>query len=89
MFVFLAILTALAYVASYFGIKEGGFFSAYIILGCIIIKLLFSLAFVIVYLSKFRVNSIYFAAEFFSVYFLFTAFEVYGLLCKLRHQNKR
>jgi hypothetical protein len=87
-FIFLATITIIAYLISFFGIKMGGEGSVLIIMGPMILKLLFSLAFVVVYLQKFRVNGIHFALEFFSLYFLFTAFEIYSLLCNLRDQNK-
>ena len=87
-FGFLSVLTIIAYGISVFGIKNGGENSVYIIMSAIIIKLLFSMMFVVVYLLKFRVNSLFFALEFFSLYFLFTSFEVYALLRNLRHQNK-
>ena len=54
----------------------------------ILVKLLFCMVLVLVYLLKFKVNDIIFVANFISLYFLFTAFEVYALLCNLRHQNK-
>lgn len=85
---FLLVITVIAYVVSIAGIKNGGENSVFVIMGAIIIKLLFSMGFVIVYLLKFKVNSLLFAVEFFSLYFSFTSFEVYALLCNLRHQNK-
>lgn len=84
----LAGLTLAAYAASDAGIKKGGELSVYAILGAIIIKLLFAMALVLVYLLKIRVNSVLFAVEFFSLYFLFTVFEVICLLRNLRLQNK-
>lgn len=87
-FGFLAVLTLIAYFGSLIGIKKGGESSVFLIMGGIVVKLLFCMSFVLVYLLKFKVNDVYFALEFFSIYFLFTAFEVYALLCNLRHQNK-
>ena len=88
LFGFLVVITIIAYVVSMFGIKTGGENSVFVIMGAIIIKLLFCMGIVLVYLLKFKVNSVHFAVEFFSLYFLFTSFEVYALLCNLRHQNK-
>lgn len=87
-FGFLAAITVIAYFTSWIGIKINGEGSVWVIMSPIILKLLFSLIFVVIYLQKFKVNGIYFALEFFSLYFLFTAFEVYSLLCNLRDQNK-
>jgi hypothetical protein len=84
----IATLTLLAYIFSWIGIKKGGEFSIVAMMGGILLKLLFCMVLVLVYLLKFKVNDIIFAANFISLYFLFTAFEVYALLCNLRHQNK-
>jgi len=87
-FGFIAFVTLIAYVVSSIGIKKGAENSIYILMGGITLKLLLCMAFVLVYLLKFRVKSLYFATEFFSLYFFYTAFEVYCLLRNLRHQNK-
>lgn len=84
----IALLTLLAYIFSWIGIRKGGEFSIVAIMGGILLKLLFCMVLVLVYLLKFKVDDIVFAANFISLYFLFTAFEVYALLCNLRHQNK-
>ncbi|WP_256014360.1 hypothetical protein [Desertivirga xinjiangensis] len=87
-FGFLFFLTVIAYAVSWFGLKKGGESSAFVLMGAITIKLLLSMAFVLVYLLKISVKDTFFAIQFFSLYFLFTSFEVYALLCNLRHQNK-
>lgn len=84
----IAFLTLLAYIFSSIGIRKGGEFSIVAMMGAILVKLLFCMVLVLVYLLKFKVNDIIFAANFISLYFLFTGFEVYALLCNLRHQNK-
>lgn len=84
MFGFLAGLTLLAYITSNVAIRTGGELSVYILLAAIFIKLIVSLLFVVFYLKIYKVNSTYFALEFFSIYFLFTAFEVKSLLVNLR-----
>lgn len=84
----IALLTLLAYIFSWIGIRKGGEFSIVAMMGSILVKLLFCMVLVLVYLLKFKVNDIIFVANFISLYFLFTAFEVYALLCNLRHQNK-
>ncbi len=84
----IAFLTLIAYVLSWIGIRKGAEVSVFTILGGIVMKMLFCMVFVLVYLLKFRVNDIQFVVNFFSLYFLYTAFEVYCLLRNLRHQNK-
>ncbi len=87
-FGFLFFLTLIAYSVSLFGIKKGPESSAFVIIGAIAVKMLFAMGFVLAYLLKIKVEGVSFAVQFFSLYFLFTAFEVYALLCNLRHQNK-
>ena len=87
-FGFLAGLTMIAYAVSWMGLQKGVETSVNVLMGGITIKLLLSMVLVLVYLQKNRVDSVLFATEFFSLYFLFTAFEVYALLLNLRHQNK-
>lgn len=84
----LAMLTFIAYSISWYGMKQEAQISGFVVLGAIVIKLLFFMALVAFYLLKFKVDSILFVCNFFSLYFLFTGFEVYGLLSNLRHQNK-
>ncbi|WP_207426792.1 hypothetical protein [Pedobacter sp. SYSU D00535] len=81
-------ITVIAYSASVFGLRKGPEISTLVIMGALAVKMLFCMAFVLAYLLKISVNGVSFAVQFFSVYFLFTAFEVYALLRNLRHQNK-
>ncbi|QQL50079.1 hypothetical protein [Mucilaginibacter ginkgonis] len=53
------------------------------------VKILVCLFFVLFFLRKTPVNRHVFALDFCYVYFLNTAFEVYGLLRNLRNQNLR
>ena len=87
-FGFLFVVTVIAYVVSMAGIKNGGENSIFVIMGVATLKLLLSLSLVLVYSLKFKANPVLFVVEFFSLYFSFTSFEVYALLCNLRHQNK-
>jgi cytochrome bd-type quinol oxidase subunit 2 len=53
------------------------------------IKILACLVFIFVYISKNKVDKYVFLADFFYVYLLNMAFEVYILLRNLRHKNLR
>jgi hypothetical protein len=86
--VFLSAITLLAFFLASKAIKTDAEASIYVIMGVSISKLLLCMTLVLVYSLKVRVNAVFFALEFFSLYFLFTSFEVYALLCNLRHQNK-
>jgi hypothetical protein len=79
----------MVYAVSFIGLKAGGDNQAFIMLAAIVIRLLFSMFFVLFYLSNVKVNGLLFIANFFSIYFLFTAFEIYCLLRNLRHQIKK
>ncbi|WP_225870851.1 hypothetical protein [Pedobacter cryophilus] len=88
-FTFMAAITLIIYFLSVLGIKKGGEYQSFILLGGIVIRLLASMAFVLIYLLKVKVNGILFIGNFFSIYFLFTVFEIYCLLRNLRHQIKK
>lgn len=88
LFVFLFFLTFIVYVLAVLGMRKGGEYSVFSILGGIVIKLLLALSLFLVILLKSSENQLVLGLNFFSIYFLFTAFEVIVLLRKLRHQNK-
>ncbi|HEY4327256.1 MAG TPA: hypothetical protein VGN20_24935 [Mucilaginibacter sp.] len=58
-------------------------------LGATVVKILACLIFTVVFLAKNKVDKYIFVADFFYVYFLNTAFEVYILLRTLRNKNLR
>jgi hypothetical protein len=58
-------------------------------MGATVFKILSCLIFVLVFLVKNKVNKYVFIGDFFYVYFLNTAFEVYILLRTLRHKILR
>jgi len=87
-FCFLGGLTYIAYLTAYFGIKMDPQAGVMAIMGSIVLKMIFSLAFVLIYSLNSTEKGIVFALNFFSLYLLFSFFEIYSLLCNLRHQNK-
>lgn len=87
-FGFLSVLTLIAYVLASFGIKSNPETGVMAIMGSIAVKMLFSMAFVLIYSLNYKEKGLLFAFNFFSLYLLFTGFEIYGLLRNLRHQNK-
>ncbi|RZL20285.1 MAG: hypothetical protein EOO96_25255 [Pedobacter sp.] len=87
-FGFLAGLTFIAYVVADIGIKKNPEMGVMAIMGSIALKMLFSMAFVLIYSMKSTEKSLVFVLNFFSLYLLFTFFEIYCLLRNLRHQNK-
>jgi hypothetical protein len=86
-FGFMAGITYIAYMLVDIGIKRDPEVGIMAIMGSIAVKMIFCMAFVLVYSIKAKGNGQLFVLNFFSLYFLFTAFEIYCLLRNLRHQN--
>jgi Ca2+/Na+ antiporter len=87
-FFFLSGLTYIAYLTAYLGIKRNPEVGVMAIMGSITLKMLFSLAFVLIYSQNRPQMGLKFLVSFFSLYLLFSFFEIYCLLRNLRHQNK-
>lgn len=88
-FIFLYLLTIIVYFLGLWGMKKGAEYSVYSILGGIVIKMVISLSFIFYLFLKFPENQKVLALNFFSIYFLFTLFEVTVMLRNLRDQNKK
>jgi hypothetical protein len=88
LFFFLSGLTYIAYLMADLGIKRNPEVGVMAIMGSITLKMLFSLAFVLIYSQKSHQMGLKFLVSFFSLYLLFSFFEIYCLLRNLRHQNK-
>jgi len=87
-FWFLCGLTLIAYILADFGIRRKPEMGVFAIMGSVILKMLFSMSFVLIYSLKHTESDLPFVFNFFSLYLLFTLFEILGLLRNLRHQNK-
>ncbi len=87
-FCFLGVLTLIGYILAFLGIKRSPETGVLAIMGSIAVKMLFSMAFVLIYILNHKEKDLVFVFNFFSLYLLFTFFELYGLLRNLRHQNK-
>jgi len=87
-FGFLGGITFIAFVVAFLGIKRNPETGILAIMGSIAIKMLFSMAFVLIYSINNKGKDVVFVLNFFSLYLLFTFFEIYCLLRNLRHQNK-
>jgi hypothetical protein len=88
LFFFLSGLTYIAYLTAYLGMQRKPEVGVMAIMGSITLKMLFSLAFVLIYSQKAHQMGLKFLVSFFSLYLLFSFFEIYCLLRNLRHQNK-
>lgn len=87
MFGFLAGITYIAYMLVDIGVKRDPEVGIMAIMGSIAVKMIFCMAFVLIYSIKAKGIGLVFLLNFFSLYLLFTAFEIYCLLRNLRHQN--
>lgn len=85
---FLYVLTLIAFMLSYFGIKRSAEIGVFALLGGSVLKMIFALIFVFLLFRKSSENQFVLVFNFFSIYFLFTIFEVIVLLRILRDQNK-
>lgn len=88
-FIFLYLLTISVYFLGLWGMKKGAEYSVYSILGGIVIKMVISLSIIFYLFLKSPENQKVLALNFFSIYFLFTLFEVTVMLRNLRDQNKK
>lgn len=89
MFFFISLLTIGVLVALLIVLKKNQEFYAQTFMICTTVKILACLVFILLFISKNKVDKSVFIADFFYVYLLNMAFEVYILLRNLRHKNLR
>ena len=89
LFGYIAVLTLLVTGTVLFVQRKNSELYAQAFLAGTTVKILCTLFFIVVFLRKNQVDKLVFAADFFYIYFLNMAFEVYGLLRNLRNQNLR
>ncbi|RZK50023.1 MAG: hypothetical protein EOO99_04195 [Pedobacter sp.] len=87
-YAFLGGVTLIAYFLVILGMKINPETSILAIMASIGIKMFFALAFILIYRAKTGGMDLLFVINFFSLYLLFTLFEISALLRNLRHQNK-
>lgn len=84
---FFASITYFAFQISMAGIKKGGENAIIFLLGGVAAKLLLTMIFALVYVYSQKVGKIQFLSNFFILYFIYSAFEIYSLLYNLRAQK--
>lgn len=87
-FAFIGGITYIAYMVAFLGIKRNPETGVMAIMASIALKMIFSMAFVLIYSLNTQEKGLVFVLNFFSLYLLFSFFEIYCLLRNLRHQNK-
>ncbi|RZK43617.1 MAG: hypothetical protein EOO90_02935 [Pedobacter sp.] len=88
-FSFCAIITFIAYVLAYLGLKRNPEVGVMAIMASVAVKMFFAMAFVLIYSINTKERGLIFPLNFFSLYLLFSFFEIFSLLRNLRHQNKK
>ncbi len=80
-------ITLVAFQISMAGIKKGGENAIIFLLGGVAAKLLLTMIFALVYVYSHKVGKLQFLSNFFILYFIYSAFEIYSLLYNLRAQK--
>jgi len=88
-FLFMSVLTFLVLMLMMIVYQKNAEYFAQAFLGGTTLKILGCLIFIFVFLANNKVNKLLFMADFFYIYLLNTAFEIYVLLRNLRHKNLR
>jgi uncharacterized membrane protein YozB (DUF420 family) len=88
-FQFFSSLTFLICLSVIWGQKQNGTLGGQIFLGATTLKLVLCMTLALIYLRKHTVNDVVFVLNYFYLYFLYTAFEIYSLLSNLRVPNKK
>jgi hypothetical protein len=89
LFFFISGLTLVVIIAVLLSQRANSEVYSQVFLAATTFKILVCLIFMVVFLRKNHVDKVIFVADFLYIYFLNTAFEVYGLLRNLRNQNLR
>jgi glucan phosphoethanolaminetransferase (alkaline phosphatase superfamily) len=89
MFFFISLLTIAVLISLLIVQNKNQEYYAQTFLAATTVKILACLAFIFVFIAKNKVDKTVFMADFFYVYLLNMAFEVYILLRNLRHKNLR
>jgi hypothetical protein len=88
-FQFFSSLTFLISLGVIWAQQKGGTLGGQVFLGATTFKLVLCMTVALIYLHKYKVNDVVFVLNYFYLYFLYTAFEIYSLLSNLRVQNKK
>ncbi len=87
-FALLFVIVFLSFSGSLFVILKTKTNATFILLAIQVFKFFLCLLFAVIYIQFIKVKAVVFVSNFFSIYLLFSIFEIYSLLFNLRHQNK-
>ncbi len=86
--VFFLFITSLTYFICLIGLKKEADTSVFIVLGSVVVKLLLSMVFALIFIYGNRIDKLGFLISFFLPYFIYSTFEIYTLLYNLRALKK-
>lgn len=85
---FFFVISLLVYIICVFGLKKEADSSVFIVLGAVVVKLLLSMVFALIFIYGNRIDKVGFLISFFLPYFIYSTFEIYTLLYNLRALKK-
>jgi hypothetical protein len=85
---FFFVISILVYIICMFGLKKEADSSVFIVLGAVVVKLLLSMVFALIFIYGNRIDKVGFLISFFLPYFIYSTFEIYTLLYNLRALKK-
>ncbi len=86
--VFFLFITGISYIICLIGLKKDADSSVFIVLGSVVVKLLLSMVFALIFIYGNRIDKLGFLISFFLPYFIYSTFEIYTLLYNLRALKK-
>ncbi len=89
LFMLFGLLTLLICVSCFLGNQKNSMAGTQVFLIATVVKILFCLFFVVIYVRHNQVNAAHFVVNFFYLYILNTVFEISTLLRNLRLQNQK
>lgn len=85
---FFFIISIIVYAICLWGLKKDAESSVFIVLGSVVVKLLLSMIFALIFIYGNRIDKLGFLISFFLPYFINSTFEIYSLLHNLRALKK-
>lgn len=81
-------ITIVSFLICAIGLKKSADSSVFIVLGSVVVKLLLSMVFALIFIYGNRFDKIGFLLSFFLPYFVYSGFEIYSLMYNLRALKK-
>lgn len=85
---FFFVVSIIVFAICIYGLKKDAESSVFIVLGSVVVKLLLSMIFALIFIYGNRIDKIGFLISFFLPYFINSTFEIYSLMHNLRALKK-